>query len=357
MNDLAPFSQDDPELSRARPGTTGGTDTYLSTRQLRAVPASLRFYRLPHPLDDALLRQAVGHAQLPSTPPRLTAQFGFQAFLPPEALATRELDHFFADAGGYRCLRFMTAQRKIAPATFKRALAQRLAEFSKLAGRPPQGRELNVLESEVSAKLMPLSPIEETESLIIIDPSRTRVALEARSPKAADKLVEALRDSLGSFPCEPVRAAMPVERALTLWLSKQTLPGQFAFGSKVTLRDSSKQAASLTNHDLGSAEVMEHIAGGKLVQSIELIHEPLFALVANSESTFSSIRPLQAEDKKGPSSPEELAAIGCRLWPAIFAAASSFFRGLVATHQSTTRPALPPAAGDHASAPALVHAS
>lgn len=331
-------------------------DSYLSTKQVRAVPACLRFYRLPAPLDDVLLRQAVAAAILPSTAPKLAALKGFQAFLPPEELPRRALDHFFLDAAGYRCLRFMTAERKIAPPTLKRAIAQRKAEFAKLVGRPPQGRENRVIESEVTGRLLLLSPVVEVEALLILDPSRTRLALEARTPKAADSLVDGLRQVLGSFPCEPVRPAMGVDQALTVWLSEHQCPPRYSYGGKVSLRDSCKQAAALSNHDLGSSEVLEHIAAGKLVQQVEFLYEPVFSFSVNQEASFLSIRPLQPEDKRPPLSTDECIAIGSRVWPAIFEAASTFFRALVQTQRETQPAERPvPLLAPPASTPALAH--
>lgn len=326
-------------------------DPFLSTRQLRVLPSAMRFYRLGQPLPDPLIDTVIRANAMVAEVPKRGPTAGFQAFLPPEELQHRTGDQLALDAAGYRGLRFMSAERKVAPATLKRAIAARISQFTALAKRPPQGREKTTLESEVLARLLPMAPIEETEAIVVFDPTRTRMAVEARTPAAADKLIAALRSCFGSLPCEPAAVAMPPDRALTEWLTAGVLPGGFTFGSKVTLRASDKQSAALSNHDLGSSEVHEHIASGKMVQQIELLCEPLLSITVSADAGFTSLRPLQPVDKRHPTSPEEALAIAERVWPAIFAAARDFFGGLAVTHAGRS------GAGAARQAPMLEHAS
>ena len=314
---------------------------FLSSRQLRAIPSALRFYRFPMPVSDAFLRAAVERNALPATAPRAVSVAGFQAFLPPEGLGRATPNDRVMEAEGYLALRWQTRVRKLPPATLKRAIQQRVAEFTELAGRPPRAREAATLHAEVQAQLLPRAPIEETEALIFLDPSRRRLALEARYEKQADTLIAQLRQAFGTFPCEPVAPAVPLAPTMTDWLTGQPLPVGFTLGSKVAMQDSQKQSVQLRNQDLETAETLEHVSAGKQVRSIELLVEPFFSLTLTDDVSFSQLRALQDIDRRPPMNPAEASAQMERVVPQIFRAASSLFQGLVDIRAATQAAEVP----------------
>src|SRR5579875_2726177 len=113
----------------------------------------------------------------------------------------------------------------------------------------------------------------------------------AASRKAAEAVLAALREALGSFPAQPLTAAETPRALMTDWLAHGKLPGGLALGDECELRDPAGGAViRCRRQELESAEVRAHLKRGKQVFQLGLQFEDRASFLLGDDLVIRKLR-------------------------------------------------------------------
>ncbi len=185
-----------------------------------------------------------------------------RGFVSPFGRGEEQLSHRVGDA----ILFTLGGNDRILPsAVVNEALAAKLDALREREGRNAGGRERKRLKDEVLMDLLPRAFERPGRCNAYIDLARGWLVVDTSSRKAAEDVVTALREAMGSFPALPVNAESSPRALLTAWISGEALPTGFELGDECELRDPVDKGATVKckRQELDSDEVREHLQAGK----------------------------------------------------------------------------------------------
>ncbi len=184
------------------------------------------------------------------------------------------------------------AEEKLLPAAVVNAeLAKRLRKEAGRRGRPVGGRQRRALRAEVLDSLLPQAFIRPSRLNAYLDTKNGWLVLDTASRKAAEAVLAALREALGSFPAQPLTAAETPRALMTDWLAHGKLPGGLALGDECELRDPAGGAViRCRRQELESAEVRAHLKRGKQVFQLGLQFEDRASFLLGDDLVIRKLR-------------------------------------------------------------------
>ena len=116
--------------------------------------------------------------------------------------------------------------------------------------------------------------------------------VDAASAKAAEDLVDLLRETLGSLPVHPPRPPRPPELLLTQWVTTGDLPAGLTLGDECELRDAQDEKAVVRcrGHDLAAEEIATHLRAGKQVTKLALDWREGMTFVLQEDLSLKRLR-------------------------------------------------------------------
>lgn len=238
-------------------------------------------------LDD--LESALADHSLRPCGPLETVTRGFVSpFGPESAVLTHRI--------GHATLFTLGAEEKLLPAAVVNAeLGARLRKTAEKRGRPVSGRERKRLKAEVLDALLPRAFVRPARVNAYLDVKNGWLVLDTASRKAAETVLTALRQALGSFPALPLSSSETPRALLTGWLAQGKLPKGLELADECELRDPTGGAVVRCRRQrLDSPEVREHLKRGKQVWQLGLAFEDRLALVLGEDLTVRKLRFLDA---------------------------------------------------------------
>ncbi|TVO57557.1 recombination-associated protein RdgC [Denitromonas halophila] len=229
---------------------------------------NLQLYRLPEPWSIALCVD------------QLDAQLARRRFMPcgsqdPEARGWTPpvggTDALVHNVGG-QWLIALCVERRLLPATVVRDEAEaRAAMIEHEQGFKPGRRLMKELRDEVTRELMPRAFQKRHKVFAWIDPKDGWLAIDAPSPTRAEDVLEALRQSLDSFPVKLLRTELSPISAMSDWLAGDE-PAGFTIDMDCELKATTEDRASVRyqHHSLDGDEIKSHLAQGKLPARLAL---------------------------------------------------------------------------------------
>lgn len=224
----------------------------------------------------AMVRSGSLQAQLAELPlnPIGPCELNTAGWVSPYGLGTEALTMFCGDAV---LVTLGTETRQLPASAVKRELADRIAKVEAANGRKVNGKGRRAMREDIVAELLPRAFVKPGRLSAYVDLGRGFVAVDTTSTKAAERVISALRMTLGSFPALPMSAERSVVAVLTSWLAGEPLPDlgedeSLLLGDACVLKDPTDTGATVrfTGAELGGSEIEEHLRAGRQCASLAL---------------------------------------------------------------------------------------
>lgn len=184
---------------------------------------------------------------------------------------------FALHSQGRILVRLEIHSRKLDGAAVKRELERRVKALEEKEQRKLRRKEKQELKEEVAGDLLAKLP-QEFERIhfvsAIIEPDRGMILVGAGSSSAAETLLSALRDALGSLPVRPLNTQHSPATILTLWVNTEAgaLPPTFELGDAAVLTGLEGATVRVKKQSLGCNEVQEAIRDRKQIREVDLAY-------------------------------------------------------------------------------------
>lgn len=231
-------------------------------------------YTLPEEIESAL-----ADCELASPGP---LELETRGFLSP---FSRDGAAFTLTSSGCTLLNVATDQRLLPASVLQDAVAARVAEHEDTTGRKPGKRARSDFREAALGELLPRAFIKRTRTGAYFDASSRLLVVDTASNKAAENVVTAIREALGSFPARPLATEASLNLLMSEWLISGRLPDGFEFGNEVELKDPSDTASVVRgrHRDLTAEEIIEHARCGNQVTQLGLIFDGRIGFVLDAQ--------------------------------------------------------------------------
>lgn len=212
---------------------------------------------------------------------------------PPRGEAHGEL---LEAVGGHWVGCFIIESRSVPGDVIRKRTEELAAKIEQKTGRKPGKTERRDLRDDARQGLQPHAFSRIRTVWVWIDPVRGWVVVDTSSQAVADTVVTSLVKALPrGFQIKLLQTAISPRARMAEWLAADAcdgLPGDLELGRTVELRGTGDEAARvrLNNHDLGTDEVRQHVAQGKLPVSLALSHAGRVGFVLTHALQLRGIR-------------------------------------------------------------------
>lgn len=156
--------------------------------------------------------------------------------------------------------------QKLLPASIIRQETERRAQvLADSQGFPVGRRQMRDLKLRVTEELRARALTRRRATRAWLDPVNGWFVIDSGSAGKAEEVVEALRDTLGSFAVQFVETQRTPHTSMAAWLTHGEAPGAFGIDQDLELQtaDPNKATVRYVRHALDSKEIKAHLAGGK----------------------------------------------------------------------------------------------
>lgn len=225
---------------------------------------NLTMFRFAHNIKPEELEKALGGSPLRDPGPMELETSGFVSVGDDDQLVR------WCGNAALFCLGFRT--RLLPAAVVHEEMAKRIGAIAEQQGRRVGGKERQQIKEDVISKLLPQAFVKPARLYAYIDVATGWLVIDTASAKRAEEVVDALRASMGRFPCTPLTPEESPRSILTDWVIRDSLPADLALGDECELRDPAEAGAVVRcrRQDLESDEVREHVKSGKQVFALGL---------------------------------------------------------------------------------------
>lgn len=191
---------------------------------------------------------------------------------------------------------FLIAARKeerILPGSVVRdALKEKIEEIESQQMRKVYKKERDQLKDEIVQSFLPRAFIRRQSTFAAIAPQQGLILVDASSPKKAEDLLSTLREALGSLPVRPLSVKVAPTATFTGWMKSQHASNGLVLLDECELRDTHEDGGIVRckRQDLGSDEVQNHLAAGKLVTKLSLAWSDKLSLLIDDKLALKRLR-------------------------------------------------------------------
>lgn len=228
---------------------------------------NLQIYRITQQIDLSVIEDALTNRPARPCASQELATYGFVAPLGKGENAP--LAH--ASQGCY-LVATRKEERLLPGSVVREALVEKVEEIEAQQCRKVYKKERNQLKDEIVQTLLPRAFIRRKVTRAAIDAKAGLIFVDAYSPRAAEELLSALRECLGSLPVRPLSVKVAPTTTFTDWVKSQHASNGLQMLDRATLADTHEDGGKVvaTAQDLGSDEIQNHLAAGKLVTHLAL---------------------------------------------------------------------------------------
>lgn len=198
---------------------------------------------------------------------------------------------FTLASGGCTLLNVATDSRLLPLSVLRDAVDARIAEHEATTGRNPGKRLRNDFREAALGELLPRAFINRARTAAYFDAGARLLIVDTASNKAAETVVTATRDALGTLPARPLATEASLNLLMSEWLISGRLPEGFEFGDEVELKDPSDTASVVRgrHRDLTAEEIVEHARCGNQVTQLGLIFDGRIGFVLDSQTRLRRV--------------------------------------------------------------------
>lgn len=167
----------------------------------------------------------------------------------------------------------MGTEEKLLPASVIRQVANdRAAEIAEKQGFPVGRKQMRDLRLQVAEELKSRAFCRRREMRALIDLESGLLLVDTASQKAAEELVELLRDTLGSFAAVPLSTAKSPAAVMSAWLAAGDASNGFSVDDTLELRGADKNGGAIryTRCPPESRELRNRLSAGMVPASLAL---------------------------------------------------------------------------------------
>lgn len=171
-------------------------------------------------------------------------------------------------------------------------LAARIAKITANECRRIGAKERKRLTDDVLTDLLPRAFVRPFRMFAYVDLDSGWFVADTPSRKAAEEIVSAVRETLGTLPMAPLAPEESPRTLMTGWVQHGKLPGGFVLGDEVELRDPAESGAVVRcrRQDLETDEVREHLKTGKQVFQCALTYDDRVSFVLGEDLVVRKLR-------------------------------------------------------------------
>ncbi|MBT0959940.1 recombination-associated protein RdgC [Denitromonas iodatirespirans] len=174
--------------------------------------------------------------------------------------------------GGQWLIALGIENRLLPSSVVKQEAEERAARIELEQGFKPGRKQMKDLRDEVTREFMPRAFTRRRKVYAWIDPQDGWLAVDVASVSRAEDILEALRQSLDSFPLTLVRTETSPVAAMSDWLAGGDVPGNFTIDMDCELKSVTEEKAAVryVRHSLDGDEIKTHLQEGKLPTKLAL---------------------------------------------------------------------------------------
>jgi recombination associated protein RdgC len=183
-------------------------------------------------------------------------------------------------------------ERLLPSSVVAETLDERVAEIEDREGRSVGRKERRHLRERVLTEMLPQAFKRSRRVLAYLDLDAGWALVDAASDKAAEEVLELLRETVGSLPAHPPRPGQAPEILMTSWVKAGSAPQGLTLGDECELRDQRDERALVRcrGHDLTADEIASHLRAGKQVIKLGLDWEDRLAFVLGEDMSLKRLR-------------------------------------------------------------------
>lgn len=183
-------------------------------------------------------------------------------------------------------------QERILPAAVVNAeLAEKVAQIEAETGSPVGKKAQQDMKQEIVHRLLPLAFTKNSFTHGFISTKDNLVVVDASADGKAEAFLAMLRKAMGSLPVVPL-ARQSIQAHLTGWLQGQDAPSDVVILEEAELKALEEDGAILRckNQDLGSEEILNHLASGKMVQKLAIEWDETLTALIQEDLTIKRLK-------------------------------------------------------------------
>jgi recombination associated protein RdgC len=193
----------------------------------------------------------------------------------------------------------LAVDEKLLPGSIVRQVAQERAEVqAKEQGFPVGRKQMRDLRARVADELRARALTRRRITRAWIDGRHGWFAVDTSAPPRAERVVEVLGDTLGSFVPVHIETERTPHAAMASWLLRGEAPANFSIDDELELQtfDKSKAIIRYTRHPLDGKEIRGHLATGKYPTRLGLTWRDRISFVLTDKLQVKRLEFLQMSD-------------------------------------------------------------
>jgi len=249
---------------------------------------NVRLFKLDDPsviVPDALEERLVERRFRPCGPLE-TATMGWA---PPLGESTSALVH----VAGECLLVCARRQERLLPASVvAESVDEKVLEIEEREARSVGRKERRQLREQVLVELLPRAFTRSRRVSAYLDMKAGWMLVDAASAKAAEDVVDLLRETIGSLPVHPPRPSLAPEALMTRWVTVGDVPDGIELGDECELRDArdERSVVRCRGQDLAGEEISTHLRAGKQVVKLALEWQERLSCVLQDDLSVKRLR-------------------------------------------------------------------
>ncbi len=183
-------------------------------------------------------------------------------------------------------------QEKILPScVVNDEVAERVEAIEIVEGRPLRRRERLTAREQVYEELLPRAFVRRKRVDMWIDIAAGLIAVNCTTAVMAERMLDLLRQTLGSLKVTPLAVAVPPTQVMTTWLKSGEIPEGVALGESATLSAPGGEdgTMSVKAFDLRGEEVSIALDHGRLVTVLEMGIEGVASFKLHDDMTIKRL--------------------------------------------------------------------
>ncbi|WP_274584904.1 recombination-associated protein RdgC [Neisseria leonii] len=183
-------------------------------------------------------------------------------------------------------------ERVLPAAVIREMLDERVAQIQDSEGRTVGKKEKQELKEQITDDLLPRAFTRSSRTLAVLDRKNGFLLVNQASAAKAENLLLKLREALGGLEARLPKTAQSPSALMTQWLQNGAAQGGFELGSDCEIKGAGDvvPTVKITNADLTSDEVVQHIKNGKTVTQLGLVWREQIAFVLTQDFALKRIQ-------------------------------------------------------------------